>query len=63
MKNVNFTKESFKAFKKAYNEAMKTAEGIGADPGDLVLTFEGNEYVLSYAKYMIQYIKGETGWK
>ena len=53
-KIVEFTKESlnstvFKQFKKAYEDA--------SSKGKEQFTFEGNDVLVSYAKYLIQYVE------
>ena len=54
---VVWNKEKLKRFKKAYVNA------IGNDPVSLLsesaFTFEGNEYVVGYAKYLIEYLESQ----
>lgn len=45
---IEFTAEKFKAFKKAYDKAI-------TDKKDQ-FEFEGHEVLVSYAKYVIQYL-------
>jgi len=45
---VEFTPESFKLFKDAYQKA-ENAE-------DEMFTFDGRQYVTNYAKYLIEYL-------
>lgn len=47
---VEFNKAKLIKFKKAYDKAEK------ADTESFV--FEGNEYILGYAKYLIEYLEG-----
>ena len=56
-KQVEFNAESFKKFRARYNEAIEKKE--------IQFTFEGNEYLTSYAKYVIEYLepKFKTGGK
>jgi len=56
-KQVEFNAENFKAFRKRYNEAIRDSENS--------FMFEGNEYLTSYAKYVIEYLepKFKTGGK
>jgi hypothetical protein len=49
MNIVEFTEESFKRFKKAYEDA--------SSEGKEQFTFEGNDVLVSYAKYLIQYVE------
>jgi len=51
---VSFDRKKLKMFKAAYHQAKKGLKPLGRD----VFTFEGNDYVLEYAKYMIQYLEG-----
>ncbi len=59
MKFVKFTQESLVRFKAAYEKAV-------ADKQEQ-FTFEGNEFILGYAKYAIEYLEGEfakqQSWK
>ena len=48
---IEFTPEKLKRFKKEYNKA------VGA--GDGVFTFSGHEFVVGYAKYMIEYLDSQ----
>tara|TARA_R110001599_G_scaffold130748_1_gene306106 strand:- start:971 stop:1162 length:192 start_codon:yes stop_codon:yes gene_type:complete len=56
-KIVEFTEESlnstmFKQFKKAYEDASLE--------GKEQFTFEGNDVLVSYAKYVIQYVESKN---
>lgn len=47
---VSFTKDKFDRFKKVYGESK--------DKGKCTtFEFEGNEYVIGYAKYLIEYLE------
>ncbi len=50
-KTVNFTTEKLRLFKNAYRVAKFN--------GDPVFIFEDNEYVLDYAKYLIEFLENE----
>jgi hypothetical protein len=47
--NKSFTKEKLKAFKKAYETAKMKAQAT--------FIFEGDEYIVNYAKYLIEYLE------
>lgn len=49
--SVNFNSEKLSRFKMAYEAAVKT----GAE----VFTFECRDYVVGYAKYLIQHLEGQ----
>lgn len=46
---VEFNAESFKKFRARYNTAIEKSENS--------FVFEGNEYLTSYAKYVIEYLE------
>jgi hypothetical protein len=46
---VSFTPESFKKFKLKYKSAVENNQEM--------FVFEGNDFLTSYAKYVIEYIK------
>lgn len=48
MKNVSFSPNDFKQFKKIYGDAIKT--------GKESFIFKGDEYLTAYAKYLIEYL-------
>lgn len=48
---ISFNQKSFKNFKSEYNSAVKN--------GVEIFTFEGHEFLTSYAKYMIEYLKSK----
>lgn len=48
MKFVNFTTSKFKLFRDAYEQALVN--------GQERFRFEGDEYVMDYAKYLIEYL-------
>lgn len=50
MEHIKATPEFLKGLKKAY----KAAEANHAE----TFTFEGNEYVVGYAKYLIEFLEG-----
>lgn len=49
MPNVVFTRDTLKLFKRAYNNATRR--------GHESFIFEGNEYLVGYAKYLIEYLE------
>lgn len=51
---IEWTAQKLKAFKKKYEKA-KTIEA--ADSTADAFTFEGNVFVVSYAKYLIEYLE------
>lgn len=51
MTEVTFTPEKIKALQRAYDQAVKD----GKDQ----FQFEGNDYLVSYAKYLLEYLKME----
>ena len=50
---INFTPATAKDFKKAYEKAKKD----GVDQ----FTWQGHEFVLGYAKYLIQFLETKMG--
>jgi len=52
---ITWTRPKLKRFKEAYQSAMATGEVIGHDPE--TFTFEGNEFVPAYAKYLIEFLE------
>lgn len=48
-----FTPEKLRRFKKAYEQAVEDHDG----DRHAVFMFDGNEYVLGYAKYLIEYLE------
>ena len=48
---IQFDKEKFQRFVKAYNEAL--------DGGHDGMVFEGHDLMTSYAGYMIEYLEGK----
>lgn len=46
---ISFNQESFKNFKKEYNSAVKNNQEM--------FVFDGNDFLTSYAKYVIEYLK------
>lgn len=50
---IQWTPAKLKRFKQAYDEAYESAQDNVND----VFTFEDNIFVLSYAKYLIQYLE------
>ncbi len=54
---INYTPEKLKALKKIYANAFLN--------NDTKFVFEGNEYLVSYAKYLIEFLepKFKTGGK
>jgi len=51
--NKLFDQNKFEEFEAAYNEAVKNNEKQ--------FTFDGNEVLVTYAKYLIQYLEGDGG--
>ena len=51
---IAWDRPMLKRFKTAYKAACET-------PGDAsdVFTFEGHEFVIGYAKYLIEYLEGQ----
>jgi len=45
------TEENFKTFEKAYKKAVKEEKQL--------FEFEGNTIVVSFARYLIEYVKNE----
>lgn len=63
---IDFTPEKLARFKKAYKKAeklkrYKQAYSAPEDSSDEVFTFDGNEFVLGYAKYLIEYLESQFG--
>ena len=54
-KTLNFTPEMARRLKAKYAEACQTKIK------DETFLFEGNEYVLGYAKYLIDYLEMQFG--
>ena len=54
-KMINFTPEMAKRLKAAYLEAKKTKQGRDT------FVFDGNEYVLDYAKYLVEFLEMKFG--
>jgi len=52
MVQILFTPVKLKMFIRAYEKAKALGEKG-------VFTFEGNEYLVGYAKYLIQYLQGQ----
>ena len=50
-----FTPAKFRQFEKAYAKAVEKH----GDDRDAVFVFEGDEYLIKYAMYMIEYLKGQ----
>lgn len=48
---VRFDRPKFERFKRAYEDAVKR--------GEHVLTFDGAQYAMSYAKYLIEYLESQ----
>jgi hypothetical protein len=55
MQKINFTKEKLHKFKVAWNWAICT--------GNEQFEFEGNDYLVAYATYLIQYLETRLGTK
>lgn len=51
MPNVEFTPDKYKRLKIAYQKAV--------DANKKSFVFDANEYVTSYAKYLLEYLKGK----
>ena len=54
-KMINWTPEMARRFKRTYEEA-KRVKG-----GKETFMFDGNEFVLDYAKYLIEYLEMQWG--
>lgn len=52
-KMISWTKPMLERFRKAYQKAV-------ADNADTFM-FDGNEFVVGYAKYLIQYLDNQFG--
>jgi hypothetical protein len=50
---INWDRPKLERFKKAYEKAIVD----GARPND-TFVFDGNEFVVQYAKYLIEYLEG-----
>lgn len=48
---INWTPDTLARFKRAYAKALKDDVPT--------FTFEGNEFVVGYAKYLIEYLEGK----
>ena len=48
---ISFNQESFKNFKSEYNSAVENKLEM--------FVFEGNEFLTSYAKYVVEYLKSK----
>lgn len=48
MKKIEFTEDNFVKFKEEYNKAVEREATS--------FSFEGNEFLVSYAKYLIEYL-------
>lgn len=51
MNTINWDRPMLERFKRAYNDT----KGF---PPSYVFTFDGHEFVKSYAKYLIEYLEG-----
>jgi hypothetical protein len=51
-KTVEFTPSKLKAFKKALSKAEAKAQGNAR----FAFSFEGNNYLVAYAKYLVEYL-------
>jgi hypothetical protein len=54
MNQIEFTKPKLKALKKQYEKARAEEKET--------FIFEGHEILVSYAKYMIEYLEGAFKW-
>lgn len=54
-KMINFTPEMGRRLKRTYEEAKRVKKG------NETFVFDGNEYVLDYAKYLIEYLEMQWG--
>lgn len=48
---ISWTPTMLKRFKRAYKQALKDNVGV--------FTFDGNAFMVPYAKYLIEYLDGE----
>jgi hypothetical protein len=60
-KYISFDRPMLRRFKAAYEKACKKCQDEGVSPSEEVFMFEENEFLVSYAKYLIQYL--ETKFK
>jgi hypothetical protein len=49
MKKISFTKQQFKVFKQSFKVALQKNKDS--------FIFEGNEFMTSYAKYLIEHLE------
>lgn len=55
---VGFTRNTYRKFKHSYFEALKEVELNGLDTNDYgIVSSNGDVVILSYAKYMIDYLE------
>jgi hypothetical protein len=52
-KEITWTKPMFKRFKKAY------ADAVAAQQANFV--FDGHDFLVSYSKYLIEYLESKLG--
>lgn len=55
--SVIFTPEKLRRFKRALSRARERQQETGAD----VFAFEGNDYVIGYARYLVEYLERVLG--
>lgn len=51
--HINFTKGTFSRFKKEYKKAVEEKKDT--------FIFDGNEFLVAYAKYVIEYLEMKFG--
>lgn len=55
-KTINWTPEMLARMKQAYEKEKAAGRG-----GKETFTFDGNEFVMDYAKYLIEFLEGKFG--
>jgi len=56
MTTVTWDKSKFKRFKKVFQQYLVNGELLPNEK-DSVFEFEGNDFVVGYAKYLIEYLE------
>ncbi len=57
VKTIHFDEPMLKRFKTAYDVGLAKNPDIAKNPSGHIFVFEGNEFVYSYAKYLIEYLE------
>jgi hypothetical protein len=61
---VHFNRDKMLRLKKGYEQALKDCAEYNfstKQTNESTFTFEGNEYVVGYAKYLLQYLETQFG--